>query len=274
MDTTKTDWRLLALGALAGFLAAGYGILRQATSDELLPDFAVARVNDVLIARDLFERVLARTGASPAETELGAQLLQKLIDDEILIQRGIELGMTRSDNAVRQSIINSLVASITAEADAANPTDDELAQHLAEHGERFSVTANIAIDAWQSDDESAAQAFISSLRQTGSAAPDDKVTVLPDLPSGRMSLAILARYTGPGIAGAAAEMPAGSSAVFARRGRWLIVRVVEIERLAMTDLDEIRNSVLIDYRRNLADETLASYLQDLRRKAAITAAIP
>jgi len=274
MSTTKPNWRLLALGSLAGFLAAGYGILRQASSDDDLPDFAIASVNDTLISRDLFERALTRMGLERGETDDHAWLLQNLIDDELLVQRGIELGMTQSDNAVRQSIINSLIASITAEADAANPTDDELTQYLTEHGERFSFTASIAVDAWQSDDESAAQAFVAVLRSTGSATPDDKVRMLPDLPSGKLSPAILASYTGPGIAGAAAEMPAGSSAVFARRGRWLIIRVIEKERLAITNLDEIRNAVLVDYRRNLADEKLANYLQGLRQKAAVTAAFP
>jgi hypothetical protein len=69
-------------------------------------------------------------------------------------------------------------------------------------------------------------------------------------------------------------MPAGSSAVFARRGRWLVVRVKQTETAAVTDLDSIRNRVLLDYRRHLADQALRQYLDDLRDRADIAVALP
>ena len=95
---------------------------------------------------------------------------------------------------------------------------------------------------------------------------------MPDLPAGVMSLEILATYVGPGIAAAVAEMPEGSSAVFARRGRWFVVRINEKERSTLTDLSTIRNRVLIDYRRNLADQILRNYIEDLRQRASISVA--
>ena len=97
---------------------------------------------------------------------------------------------------------------------------------------------------------------------------------MPDLPPGLMSLEILGTYLGPGIAAAAAEMPEGSSAVFARRGRWLVVRINARERSTLTDLSTIRNRVLLDYRRKLADETLETYIEDLRQRADVTVAQP
>ena len=93
---------------------------------------------------------------------------------------------------------------------------------------------------------------------------------MADLPSGLIPLEVAADYVGPGIASTAATMPGGSSAVFARRGRWLVVRLLEKEMSATTDLGAIRNRVLIDYRRNLADETLSSYVDGLRERASIT----
>jgi hypothetical protein len=180
--------------------------------------------------------------------------------------------MTQSDAAVRQAVIDSLIASVTAEADAANPTDDELGQHLADNAERFSYIAKVSVDAWQTDDESAAQAFISALRADGTEQTNDVVRPMPDLPPGVMNLEVLADYVGPGIAAAVAEMPIEGSAVFARRGRWLVIRINEKERETLTDLDSVRNRVLIDYRRTLADRMLRTYVEDLRQRARISVA--
>jgi hypothetical protein len=46
--------------------------------------------------------------------------------------------------------------------------------------------------------------------------------------------------------------------------------VVAKERAYVTELDAIRNRVLLDYRRNLADEMLEGYIDNLRQRADIT----
>ncbi len=271
------DLRWLALGALAGLLAAGYGILRQDSPSATLPVSAVASVNDVNISRDHFARTLQRIapdGGAPPSAQTQAAIIEKLIDDELLLQRGIELGMAQSDGAVRMAIINSLIASVTAEADAANPTDAALAKYLADNADRFSRTAKVAVNGWQSDDESLAQIFAASLRDNNGASLVDGVAEIADLPTALMPLETVRDYLGPGITAAVADMPVNSSAVFARRGRWVIVHVLQKETAVAADLQTIRNRVLVDYRRNRADELLATYLDGLRDSAKIRLAAP
>jgi hypothetical protein len=212
------DIRWLALGAIAGLIMAGYGFLRQTEVRDDLPNSAVARVNDALISRDNYERALARLAAESAEPpakENRAWLLERLIDEELLVQRGLELGMAQSDGEVRNAIANSLIASVTAEADAASPGDAELEQHLADNADRFSFVAKIAVEGWQTDDEAVAQNFVNGLRDNGKAVTTAVIRVIPDLPAALMPIEILRDYLGPGIAAATAEMPVGSSAVFA-----------------------------------------------------------
>lgn len=270
MDDSRreTDLRLLALGALVGLVMAGFGILRQAPEGSALPEDTLARVNDTPITRDLYERTVTRL-PGPAGLRPVEDVLQMLIDDELLVQRGVELGMLNSDLTVRQAVIDSLVASITAEADAADPTDLELETHLAENAERFSFVAKISIEVWQSDREAAAQALADKLRMGASDLGSEDIERMADLPTGLIPLEIARDYVGPGIASTAATMPPGSSAVFARRGRWLVLRLLDKEMSAATDLASIRNRVLIDYRRHLADETLRTYLAGLRERARI-----
>ena len=69
-------------------------------------------------------------------------------------------------------------------------------------------------------------------------------------------------------------MPEGSSAIFARRGRWLVVQILEKKSAVITDLSTVRNRVLLDYRRNLADRSLQDYLDDLQRRAEVDVVRP
>lgn len=268
------DLRWLIAGAFAGLLAAGYGILRQADSGGELPVGAVARVNEQIISRDQFDRAVLRLGASELSDDDNARMLQRLVEDELLVQRGVELGMAQSDTTVRNAIVDSLVASVTAEADAASPTDEELQQYLEENSDRFSYTASMSVAAWQTDDEAVAQSFVTALRDYDEIAISDAIGPIPDLPPDMMPVELLRDYLGPGIAAAASEMPEGSSAIFARRGRWLVVQVLAKKSAVITDLNMVRNRVLLDYRRNLADEALQDYLDDLRRRAKVDVVRP
>ena len=273
-DLGTLDIRWLIAGALAGLLAAGFGILRQADSGNDLPANAVASVNDQIISRDNYDRAIARLGTNRNSEDNSARVLQRLVDDELLVQRGLELGMAQSDAAVRNAIIESLIASVTAEADAAGPSDEELQQYLLENADRFSFVASVAVAAWQTDDEAAAQSFVTALRHDGSVNVSDAIGPIPDLPAGLTPIEQLRDFLGPGITAAAADSPLGSSAVFARRGRWLVVQVLEKESAIVTDLGTIRNRVLLDYRRNLAEQTLRDYLDNLRRRADVNVVKP
>lgn len=268
------DIRWLIAGALAGLLAAGFGILRQADSGNELPANAVARVNGQIVSRNNYDRALARLGTNSTSVDKAAWVLQRLVEDELLVQRGLELGMAQSDSAVRNAIIDSLIASVTAEADAASPGDEELQQYLSDNADRFSYTASLSVAAWQTNDDAVAQSFVAKLRNGSNVTTSDAIGPIPDLPPGLMPLELLRDYLGPGVAAAAADMPIGSSAVFARRGRWLVVQVLEKKSAIVTDLGTIRNRVLLDYRRSLADRTLRDYLDELRRRADVDVVQP
>jgi hypothetical protein len=276
-DSKSTpDLRLLGLGALLGLVAAGVGLLNRPPSTLALPDGALARVNDVIISHERYVRTLARTenAGNRDAIDLDMDLLDRLIDDELLVQRAITLGMAQSDLVVRQAVIDSLVASITAEADAASPSDEEMTEYLHQNANRFSYTARIWLDVWQSDSESIAQEFIQRLRNDADVVADGDIQSMVDLPASLIPTDTAANYVGPSIVAATANMPTGSSAVFARRGQWLVVRLRGKELSAVTDLSLIRNRVLISYRRNLAQASLTQYVNELRQRADITVSTP
>ena len=267
--------RWLALGALIGLAFAALGLLEKSAGPTPLPDGAVARINHAIIDVQHYERALealaATLGRAPDATESN-QVLQQLVDEELLVQRGIEMNMAGTESTVRGAIVQSLIASVTAEADAANPDDSELERFLAERADDYTYATALSVDAWLTDDESAAQRFIAELRNAddGNAEPDERVRRVPGLPSGPLPLERLRMFVGPAIAAAAITMPAGSSAVYARQGRWYVVRVNEHAESVLADLATVRSQVLVDYRRSLARSMLSDYLEGLRRNAELT----
>ena len=259
----------LTLGATVGLVVAAVGILDRSSAPTPLPTDAVASVNGTLLHEGTLRRALA--ASLPADEEPGnqrrADTLSQLIDEELLVQRGIELGMPVAEPTVRAAIIQSLVASVTAEADAADPDDDELQEFLENHADRYTFSTALAVDAWITDDEWRAQDAVARVRREQSADELDGVRRVPGLPLSALPVERLRMFVGPAIAAAATEMPAGSSAVYARQGRWYIVRVTAHEESALAELDAVRAQVLLDYRRTLADTRLREYLARLRSNA-------
>jgi len=267
----------LVAGAAVGLVFAAAGLLETGSAPDGLPGDAVARVNDVVITRSLLDRA-----STQFETGLGreltdddlARLLQQLVEEELLLQRGIDLGLPQTESTVRTAIVQSLIASVTAEADAADPGDAELQAFLDEHSDRYTFAAAMSLDAWTAEAEGDARFFLNQLTNDAGARPDDRLRAVPGLPDGPAPLERLRMFVGPAIAAAAADMPIGSSAVFARQGRWYVVRVNSREESAIADLSSIRSQVLLDYRRSLADEYLSDYLDELRGRADIQVALP
>ena len=274
-SNAQVSLRWLVAGAITGLLAVAVGLLRQSDRDSELPENIVARVNGEMIFRDVYQRALQRLDADSAnalDQDDEAWVLQRLIEEELLVQRGLSLGMARSESNVRAAIVQSLIASVTAEADAESPDDATLRKHLNEYPERFSISAALSVDVWTTSEESSATEFLRQLR-TGNTN-SETAQRLPNVPSGPLPISKLRDYLGPGITAAAANMPIGGSAVFARQGRWLVVQVVDKEDATLAPFDAIKSRILVDYRRSLADSLLRKYLVNLMQQADVVIAQP
>jgi len=121
---------LLAAGSVVGIslgiLAAFHGSRLRST---LLPADAIALVNGKPISEEEYTRAVVllesdkRTGVTEADR---AFVLQRLIEEELLIQQGIKTGVVDSDRAVRKAITQAMLASVVAESASIQPSTDEL----------------------------------------------------------------------------------------------------------------------------------------------------
>ena len=94
------------------------------------PADAIALVNGQPLSRESFARFTAAIAAERRSTTLDAaerrRLLERMIDEELLLQRGIALGLDRYEPTARSSIVSALIASVTADAEIGEPDEATL----------------------------------------------------------------------------------------------------------------------------------------------------
>ena len=106
----------LAAGAAAGVAVAAWGLLGTDARSAGLPD----SVNGTLLYMDDYRRLVEGVESDtrePASPELRRRVLDRMIEEELLVQRGVELGLVESDRRVRADITQAMIQSIVVETD-------------------------------------------------------------------------------------------------------------------------------------------------------------
>jgi hypothetical protein len=138
---TRRSLTLLAIGALVGLAIAGYGLFTaQGTATRRMPAEAIATVNGRLILRtDFVTQVQTQFGVPFAQsTEAQRQrVLDDMIAEELMVQRGLEADLASYDPEVRQALMNGVELQIFADVLARQPTEQQLKDYYESHRERY-----------------------------------------------------------------------------------------------------------------------------------------
>jgi parvulin-like peptidyl-prolyl isomerase len=273
---------LLALGAASGLVVAAGGLLAsgRGTAPALAPD-TVARVNGVPIRADDYRRALDAVAADRREApdaELRRHVLDRLIDEELLVQRGLELGLPRVDARVRRDLAAAVVDAATAAAAPDQPTAAELARFYDANrsvfgrGDRLHVR-QVFVAGGAPDADVRAAGAAARLRAgedvaTVRAALGD-VEPIP-LPDGPLPTAKLADYLGPTPLRAVLDLSPGevSDPVRSTGGLHVLVLVAR-EPASVPPLAEIEDEVRTEWRRNDGERALRAQLDALRARATL-----
>jgi hypothetical protein len=267
---------LLALGAALGLGAALWGALGE-------PGFgrpgreAIATVDGVAIPRADYERALGSLAAdkrSPLTTADARRALERLIDEELLVRRGLDLGLGTSDLAVRKALVDAMVQFAAAEAAGREPADDELRKFYAERPAlaRSAPQLRVRVASIPSRDAARVEAMRGALRAgqgfeaAATAAGAETVTV-PDalLPAGKV-----ADYAGPAVRDAAIALSPGEVAgPLEVGGVPTFVYLVDKRAGEVPPFENVREVVLEEWRRRAAESALDRYLAGLRRTVKI-----
>jgi len=283
--TRRPLW-LLAIGTATGVLAAAAGLLPASplSSTTLAADVA-AVINGHTVQRDDYLRLLtafANDKRTPLDDEQRRYVLDRLVDEELLVQRGLELGLAQHDARVRKDLTLAMVDSIVAEFRDLEVSDDELRSHFAENADffaksgRFRVRQIWARAATLADGNAAferARAAAERLRRGEAFAAVQRdfgdVEISP-VPDALLPAAKLADYLGPTALRTVLELEVGeiSEPVRSSTG-YHVLQLVELGSASVPAFESVSDQVLSEYRRRKADQALRDYLDGLRARAEI-----
>ena len=283
----RTLW-LLALGATVGLVAAASAIV--APSPGLVaPADAVAIVNGDVIRRDDFLRLVAgfeSDAKGPIDDVVREHILNRMIDEELLVQRGLELGLAQIDRRVRADLTGSLIQSIVSTAEDRDPEPGEIAAFYAENSEFFTRPGRLHVRQVffrvpAGVDESAVMARARAARDAlragesidavRAAYGDEAISPVPDtlLPAVK-----LREYVGPTALRAAETLARGEVGDPVRSGVGIHVFLMADRTDAVTPpLAEIEPQVRNEWRRRAGDRALRAYLDQLREDGDVSVLI-
>lgn len=272
----RRSGKLLAVGAGLGLAAAIWGALGQPGLGRTDAD-AIATVEGVAIARADYARALGALAAdkrSPLTTTDARRALDRLIDEELLVKRGLDLGLGESDLAVRKSLVDAMVQFAVAEAAGREPGEDELRRFYAERPAlvRSAPELRVRVVSFPSRDASSVASMRAALRAgrgfaAAAAASGAESVFVPDtlLPAAK-----IADYAGPTVRDAATSLAPGEVAgPLDSGGVPTFVTLLERRAGAAPPFDAVREVVTEEWRRRQAEVALERYLGELRRKATI-----
>jgi parvulin-like peptidyl-prolyl isomerase len=267
---------LLAAGAVLGLAAALWGALGQPGIGRP-GSGAVATVGGVEISRADYQRALGALAAdkrSPLTDADARRALERLIDEELLVQRALELGLGNSDLAVRKALVDAMIQFAAAEAAGRQPDEAELREFYAGRPEIARTTPQLRVRAvnFPSREPQRVAAMRAALRAGlgfDAAAASTAAQPLP-VPDTLLPAAKLADYAGPAVRDAAIALNPGEVAgPIEVAGVPTFVFLLDKRASETPPFEAVRDLVAEEWRRRQAEAALEHYLEGLRRAAKI-----
>jgi parvulin-like peptidyl-prolyl isomerase len=140
--SVRRSMTLLALGAVTGLVLAGYGLFTaKGTRSRRVPAEAVALVNQRPILRsDFMTQTQTQFFLPFAQTRYAdrKKVLQDMIDEELMMQRGLEIDLPSYDPNVRSALVAGVELEVTADVLALQPSAEEMRAYYEEHKAKYS----------------------------------------------------------------------------------------------------------------------------------------
>lgn len=259
-------------------LAASGLVDKRAPSSGPLPANAIARVGDQVILRERYLELvndLAADKRAPLNEDDRQFALDRLIDEELLIMRGIELGLPETSPEIRKSIAAAVIAQIAAEAEATTPDEAELRRLYETDAGFFSTTARYRLHWWRvpGSDAQAEQKAVSAYEQLSARLSTKAVMQSTGLqretwlPDEMLPLAKLSDYLGSMLAKQASELNPGEfSRPITAGDSFHILYLLEKQDGVLPAFDQVRPMVEAEYLRRRGGDALRQYLVWLRER--------
>jgi parvulin-like peptidyl-prolyl isomerase len=140
VNTTRS-MVLCALGAVIGLVIAGIGLFSaRGTATHNVPPEDIALVNQRPVLRSDFVNQLESETGEPFDQASRAEklkVLDEMIREELLVQRGLELDFAETDQMTRNALAMAMDQQALAEVTTSQPSEQQLREFFDKHPTRY-----------------------------------------------------------------------------------------------------------------------------------------
>jgi parvulin-like peptidyl-prolyl isomerase len=225
---------------------------------------------------------LAQDSRNPLGEPERRHVLDRLIEEELLVQRAIDLGLDVSDRTVRNRLVSAMIEMVVSGVDQREFSREEVEAFYRENREFFARSDRLwvrqlrfAVDREQGEAEAFRRGERAADRLRRGEKIEDLATELGDppllpVPDGLLPASKLREYLGPTPARKALELAGGEVSDPVRGGSaYHVLQMVQRVTAPTLPLLAVEPQVRSEMRRRAGDESLRSYLDMLRERAEI-----
>ena len=263
---------LLLLGLFIGVVLAANSIVRESN---LIDKDWVAVIGDVQISKEKYYSQLeglARDKRNAITRKDKDYVLERMIEEELLIIRAKELGLLENNQIVRGSIIQQMIKLIISENYLESVEEEKLKKFYKDNIGFFSSASRLRLQQIYFSDSSgnSRQRSEEAFKDLKEGSTFEQISQHADqsvlsIPNTMMNLSKVREYIGPTLMNAAKSLEPGEFSPPTKvAGGYKIIFLFDKELSEPERFDSIKPKVLREYQRRQDDKSLRDYLEDLK----------
>ena len=267
---------ILVLGIFIGISLASISLIKR-VNFETTGDW-VANIEGAKITKEKYLLQLEGLRSdkrSPLTQKDKEFVLERMIEEELLIKRALDMGMLRTNPMARGTIVQQMINQIISDNDMVEISEVELNKFFNKNIGFFTNANRLRVkqiyfqdqeDGSVTSFQKAKQAFDALL----SGGTYDEAAFLGtqtalQVPDTLMTLSKVREYLGPSLMLIAGKLEPGEFTTPKRvSGGYKIVYLVDKENSKPPELSDIKNQVLSEFKKRRDDQSLRDYLEDLK----------
>ena len=285
---------LLIIAIIIGISLITYELFNESFEQLTLESSrSVATVNGESISEEQFLKYAINLGAnldSGEDIDILELLLERMIEEELLVQRGIELSLHKNDIEVRKSIIQQVIAFIIQVEDS-QPDEEELINYFQKNINKYAPTELIHIDSIFVESKNEDSVLLGSeydfksqkdlfdkiynqlnFKKFSEVKNEFNQPQIVELPNKTINMKDCRLYLNNKVCNEIIllENQEISQPIFYQNG-YFIFKMIEKKQANIDDsfFEQVRDNVLFDYLNQKDDQKLKDYIQYLKNNADI-----
>ena len=207
-------------------------------------------------------RRLEQGSVDALSAESRQRILELLIDEELLLQRALSLGISREDPGLQEQLVQAVIDRVVTNFLSAPVDEQALLAFYRQHRSVFESPRRVAVSALRFPTLEDAKRTRLSLLATGQPLAD--TALLSYLPSSPLPAHMLRRYLGITLANMAMELDAGEvTDPVPRLDGFYLVHVRHVKPAFVPEFEAVKEEVKAEYLRRGRDKALEKTLATL-----------